>query len=45
MESGSCHFGTQSYNPHPQTGMISVSEAFELVRRWNAKECAAIMIE
>jgi phosphoribosyl 1,2-cyclic phosphodiesterase len=30
--------GTQSYNPHPQTGMISVSEAFELVRRWNAKE-------
>ena len=31
--------GTQSYNPHPQTGMISVSEAFELVRRWNAKEC------
>jgi hypothetical protein len=32
-------FGTQSYNPHPQTGMISVSEAFELIRRWNAKEC------
>lgn len=31
--------GTQSYNPHPQTGMISVSEAFELIRRWNAKEC------
>ncbi len=31
--------GTQSYNPHPQTGMISVSEAFELVRRWNAKQC------
>jgi phosphoribosyl 1,2-cyclic phosphodiesterase len=31
--------GTQSYNPHPQTGMISVSEAFELMRRWNAKEC------
>jgi phosphoribosyl 1,2-cyclic phosphodiesterase len=31
--------GTQSYNPHPETGMISVSEAFELVRRWNAKEC------
>jgi hypothetical protein len=34
-----CILGTQSYNPHPQTGMISVSEAFELVRRWNAKEC------
>ena len=31
--------GTQSYNPHPQTGLISVSEVFELVRRWNAKEC------
>jgi phosphoribosyl 1,2-cyclic phosphodiesterase len=31
--------GTQTYNPHPQTGMISVSEAFELIRRWNAKEC------
>ena len=31
--------GTQSYNPHHQTGMISVSEAFELIRRWNAKEC------
>ena len=31
--------GTQTYNPHPETGLISVSEAFELVRRWNAKEC------
>jgi hypothetical protein len=31
--------GTQSYNPHPQTGMISVSDAYEIVRRWNAKEC------
>ena len=31
--------GTQVYNPHPQTGMIPVSEAFELVRRWNAEEC------
>ena len=31
--------GAQSYNPHPQTGMISVSDAYELVRRWNAKEC------
>ena len=31
--------GTQSFNPHPQTGMISVSEAFELIRRWNANEC------
>jgi hypothetical protein len=31
--------GTQSFNPHPQTGMISVSEAFELIRRWNTKEC------
>ena len=31
--------GTQSYNPHPETELISVSDAFELVRRWNAKEC------
>jgi phosphoribosyl 1,2-cyclic phosphodiesterase len=32
--------GTQSYNPHPQeTGMISVTDAYHLVRRWNAKEC------
>jgi L-ascorbate metabolism protein UlaG (beta-lactamase superfamily) len=31
--------GTQSFNPHPQTGMMSVSEAFELIRRSNAKEC------
>jgi phosphoribosyl 1,2-cyclic phosphodiesterase len=32
--------GTQSYNPHPEhTGMISVSDAYQLVRRWNAKEC------
>ena len=31
--------GTQSYNPHPQTGMICVSDAYDLVRRWNAKEC------
>jgi phosphoribosyl 1,2-cyclic phosphodiesterase len=31
--------GTQSYNPHPQTGMISVSDAYDIVRRWNAKEC------
>jgi mRNA degradation ribonuclease J1/J2 len=31
--------GTQTYNPHPETGLISVSDAFDLVRRWNAKEC------
>jgi phosphoribosyl 1,2-cyclic phosphodiesterase len=32
--------GTQSYNPHPEyTGMISVTDAYHLVRRWNAKEC------
>jgi phosphoribosyl 1,2-cyclic phosphodiesterase len=32
--------GTQSYNPHPEhTGMISVTDAYQLVRRWNAKEC------
>lgn len=32
--------GTQSYNPHPkETGMISVTDAYQLVRRWNAKNC------
>jgi L-ascorbate metabolism protein UlaG (beta-lactamase superfamily) len=31
--------GTETYNQHPETGMISVTEAYELVRRWNAKEC------
>ncbi len=30
--------GTHTYNPHPESGMISVIEAYELVRRWNAKE-------
>lgn len=34
--------GTQTYNPHPETGLISVSDAFELVRRWNAKECYVV---
>jgi phosphoribosyl 1,2-cyclic phosphodiesterase len=34
--------GTQSYNPHPETGMISVSDAVELVRRWNVKECYVV---
>lgn len=31
--------GTETYNQHPDTGMISVTEAYDLVRRWNAKEC------
>jgi L-ascorbate metabolism protein UlaG (beta-lactamase superfamily) len=31
--------GTETYNDHPSTGMISVSEAYDIVRRWNAKEC------
>lgn len=31
--------GTETFNPHPETGMISVSDAFELVNNWNAKEC------
>lgn len=30
--------GTLNYNPHPETGMISVSDAYALIRRWNAKE-------
>lgn len=31
--------GTQTYNPHPETGMISVTDAYNIIRRWNAKEC------
>jgi phosphoribosyl 1,2-cyclic phosphodiesterase len=31
--------GTQTYNHHPETGLISVSEAYEIMRTWNAKEC------
>jgi phosphoribosyl 1,2-cyclic phosphodiesterase len=31
--------GTETYNSHPETGMVSVIEAFDIVRRWNAKEC------
>jgi Beta-lactamase superfamily domain len=31
--------GTESYNEHPSTGIISVSEAYNIVRRWNAKLC------
>ncbi|HEX2014597.1 MAG TPA: MBL fold metallo-hydrolase [Nitrososphaera sp.] len=31
--------GTETYNDHPSTGMISVSEAYATVRRWNAKLC------
>ncbi len=31
--------GTQSYNSHPETGMISVSDAFSFMKDWNAREC------
>jgi L-ascorbate metabolism protein UlaG (beta-lactamase superfamily) len=32
--------GTETYNDHKfSTGMISVSEAYNVVRRWNAKNC------
>jgi len=31
--------GTETYNPHPSTGMISVTEAYDFIRTWNAKEC------
>lgn len=31
--------GTETYNEHPSTGIISVSEAYDIVRRWNAKDC------
>jgi L-ascorbate metabolism protein UlaG (beta-lactamase superfamily) len=32
--------GTETYNDHKfSTGMISVSEAYDIIRRWNAKNC------
>jgi phosphoribosyl 1,2-cyclic phosphodiesterase len=31
--------GAETYNQHPETGMISITEAYDLIRRWNAKEC------
>jgi L-ascorbate metabolism protein UlaG (beta-lactamase superfamily) len=34
--------GTETYNQHPESGMISVTEAYDLVRRWNAKECYVV---
>lgn len=29
--------GTETYNDHPETGMVSVSEGYNLIKRWNAK--------
>src|SRR5262249_4474952 len=31
--------GTETYNHHTESGMISVTEAYDFVKRWNAKEC------
>ena len=31
--------GTETYNEHPSTGMISISEAYNIVRSWKAKLC------
>jgi phosphoribosyl 1,2-cyclic phosphodiesterase len=31
--------GTETYNPHPLAGTISITEAFDFIRRWNAKQC------
>jgi phosphoribosyl 1,2-cyclic phosphodiesterase len=31
--------GTGTYNDHPSTGMISITEAYHLVKVWNAKDC------
>jgi hypothetical protein len=39
VESRSFSFGALSYKPHPETGMLSVSEVHFLVRKWNVKEC------
>jgi hypothetical protein len=29
--------GAETYNDHPETGMVSVSEGYLLMKRWNAK--------
>ena len=34
--------GTENYNTHAETGMISVTDAYGIVRRWNAKECYVV---
>lgn len=31
--------GTETYNDHPSTGMISITQAYHLVKVWNAKDC------
>jgi phosphoribosyl 1,2-cyclic phosphodiesterase len=31
--------GAETYNDHPSTGLISISEAYNTVKRWNAKDC------
>jgi hypothetical protein len=30
--------GTETYNPHALAGTISITEAFDFIRRWNAKQ-------
>ncbi|HVX03356.1 MAG TPA: MBL fold metallo-hydrolase [Nitrososphaera sp.] len=32
-------FGTETYNDHPSTGMISITQAYHLIKMWNAKDC------
>ena len=34
--------GQRRTNEHPSTGMISISEAYNIVRRWNAKLCYVV---
>jgi hypothetical protein len=31
--------GAETYNDHPSTGLISISEAYNTIKRWNAKDC------
>ncbi|MEO9362588.1 MAG: MBL fold metallo-hydrolase [Nitrososphaera sp.] len=31
--------GAETYNDHPSTGIISVTQAYHLVKAWNAKDC------
>lgn len=31
--------GAETYNDHPSTGLISITEAYNIIRRWNARTC------
>lgn len=34
--------GAETYNDHPSTGLISITEAYNIIRRWNARNCLIV---